>query len=151
CLMCDLWKHTLTQAVSPGALPGQIEYALTQLGSQPEQVKLYNSGSFFDPAAVPVSDYLAIAGRVGFAKNVVVESHPRLIGERALRFRDLLKGSLEVAMGLETIHPEVLPRLNKRFELGHFEQSVEFLCREGIAVRAFVLVKPPFMSEAEGI
>jgi radical SAM enzyme (TIGR01210 family) len=151
CLMCDLWKHTLTQTVPPGALPRQIEHALERLASQPEQIKLYNSGSFFDPAAVPVADYSAIADRVGFAKNVVVESHPRLIGERALRFRDLLKGSLEVAMGLETIHPEVLPRLNKRFELTHFWQSAEFLRREGMAVRAFVLVKPPFMSEAEGI
>ena len=151
CLMCDLWKNTLTQTVPPGAIPQQIEFALAQLGGQPEQIKLYNSGSFFDPAAIPPGDYPDIARKVSFAKQVVVESHPRLVGEKALRLRDLLCGSLEVAMGLETIHPQVLPRLNKKFDLDHFSQAAGFLRKEGIAMRAFVLVKPPFLGDAEGI
>jgi radical SAM enzyme (TIGR01210 family) len=151
CLMCDLWKNTTTQTVPPGAIPRQIEHALSQFHSRPEQVKLYNSGSFFDPAAIPPADYPAIARTVAFAKNVVVESHPRLIGESAVRFRDLLSGSLEVAMGLETVHPQVLPRLNKKFDLAHFSQAAGFLRDNGIALRAFVLVKPPFLDEAEGL
>jgi radical SAM enzyme (TIGR01210 family) len=151
CLMCDLWKNTLTETVPPGAIPQQIEFALAQFGSQPEQIKLYNSGSFFDSAAIPQSDYPDIARKVSFANHVVVESHPRLIGEKALRLRDLLSGSLEVAMGLETIHPQVLPRLNKKFDLGHFSAAAQFLRKEGIALRAFVLVKPPFLNDAEGV
>ena len=151
CLMCDLWKNTTTQTVPPGAITRQIEYALRQFGSRPEQLKLYNSGSFFDPTAIPPAEYPAIACTVGFAKHVVVESHPRLVGEKALRLRDLLSGPLEVAMGLETVHPQVLPRLNKKFELAHFSQAAGFLRNHGIAVRAFVLVKPPFMDEAEGL
>ncbi len=150
CLMCDLWKNTTTQTVPFGAIPRQIEHALSQLRSHPEQIKLYNSGSFFDPAAIPPADYTAIARTVAFAKHVVVESHPRLVGEKVLRFRDLLSGSLEVAMGLETVHPQVLPRLNKKFELVHFSQAAGFLRDNGIAVRAFVLVKTPFMDEVEG-
>jgi radical SAM enzyme (TIGR01210 family) len=63
----------------------------------------------------------------------------------------LLSGSLEVAMGLETVHPQVLPRLNKKFELAHFSQAAAFLRDNGITVRAFVLVKPPFMDESEGL
>jgi len=151
CLMCDLWKNTTTQTVPPGAIPRQIDYALSQLRSRPEQIKLYNNGSFFDPAAIPPGDYPAIARAVAFGKNVVVESHPRLVGEKALHFRDLLSNSLEVAMGLETVHPKVLPRLNKQFELPHFSQAAAFLRANGIAVRAFVLVKPPFLNEAEGL
>jgi radical SAM enzyme (TIGR01210 family) len=151
CLMCDLWKNTTTQTVPPGAIPRQIDYALSQLGSRPEQMKLYNSGSFFDPAAIPPADYPAIARTVAFTKHVVVESHPRLVGEKALRLRDLLSSSLEVAMGLETVHPKVLPRLNKQFELPHFSQAAAFLRANGIAVRAFVLVKPPFLNESEGL
>jgi len=151
CLMCDLWKNTTTQTVPPGAIPRQIEHALSQFPSRPEQIKLYNSGSFFDPAAIPPADYPAIARLVGFARRVVVESHPRLVGEKALRFRDLLSGSLEVAMGLETVHPRVLPRLNKKFDLTHFSRAAAFLRGHGISVRAFVLVKPPFLDEAEGV
>ena len=151
CLMCDLWKNTLTETVPPGAIPQQIEFALAQFGTQPEQIKLYNSGSFFDPAAIPLSDYSDIAQKISFTKHVVVESHPRLIGEKTLRLRDLLSGTLEVAMGLETIHPQALPRLNKKFTLEHFSRAAEFLRKEKIALRAFVLVKPPFLDGAEGI
>lgn len=151
CLMCDLWQHTLTGSVPPGAIPRQIDYALAQLGSRPEQLKLYNSGSFFDPAAIPVADYPAIAERVSFAEHVVVEAHPRLVGEKALRLRDLVSGTLEVAMGLETVHPEVLPRLNKKFTLEHFTRAANFLRKAGIGLRAFVLVQPPFLNEAEGL
>ena len=151
CLMCDLWKNTLTETVPAGAIPMQIEFALAHLGGLPEQIKLYNSGSFFDPAAIPLADYPGIARKVSFAQHVVVESHPRLIGEKALRLRDLISGSLEVAMGLETIHPQVLPRLNKKFTLDHFSRAAEFLRGAGIDLRAFVLVKPPFLDDAEGI
>jgi radical SAM enzyme (TIGR01210 family) len=151
CLMCDLWKHTTTESVPSGAIARQIEFALGQFEARPEQLKLYNSGSFFDPAAIPVSDYADITRTISFAAHVIVESHPRLVGEKAVRLRDLLSGSLEVAMGLETIHPQVLPRLNKKFDLGHFARAAEFLRNHKILVRAFVLVKPPFMDEAEGL
>jgi radical SAM enzyme (TIGR01210 family) len=151
CLMCDLWKNTLTHSVPRGAIPKQIQFALEQLGTQPEQLKLYNSGSFFDSAAIPVADYPAIAEAASGAKQVVVESHPRLISKKVLCFRDQWPGSMEVAMGLETVHPEVLPRLNKRFDLDDFRRAAGFLRDAGISVRAFVLVKPPFMNEEEGV
>ena len=151
CLMCDLWKHTLTRSVPPGAIPRQIDYALSRLPARPQQVKLYNSGSFFDSTAIPVADYAAVAQRVSGATHLVVESHPRLIGERALKLRDLLASSLEVAMGLETVHPEVLPRLNKNLTLSAFAEAAGFLRHHGIAVRAFILLRPPFLSEAEGL
>jgi archaeosine synthase beta-subunit len=151
CLMCDLWKHTLTKPTPRGAIPRQIDHALAQLGSAPEQLKLYNAGSFFDVAAIPPADYGDIAKRITFARHVVVESHPRLVGERTRRFRDLLSGSLEVAMGLETVHPQVLPRLNKRFSLDDFARAAEFLSKNGIGMRAFILVQPPFLRESEAV
>ncbi len=150
CLMCDLWKHTLAGPTPPGAIPIQLEYALARL-AKPEQVKLYNAGSFFDPGAIPVLDYSAIAERIGFAEHVIVESHPRLIGDRTLRFRDLLSPSLEVAMGLETIHPQVLPRLNKHVTLQHFARAADFLAASRIGLRAFVLVQPPFIKPEEAV
>src|SRR5208337_2007910 len=76
---------------------------------------------------------------------------PRLVGRRALHLRDLLAGSLEVAIGLETVQPGVLPRLNKRFKLTDFARAAGFLRKAGIALRAFVLVKPPFVTEPEGL
>jgi archaeosine synthase beta-subunit len=151
CVMCDLWKNTLTYSTPPGAIPQQIEFALSQLKVRPQQIKLYNSGSFFDAAAIPQSDYPEIAQKIAFAENVLVESHPRLIGEKALLLRDLISGTLEVAMGLETIHPQVFPRLNKKFQLSDFAKASDFLRTSKIAVRAFILVNPPFLKGEDSI
>ena len=60
-------------------------------------------------------------------------------------------GMLEVALGLETVHPEVLPRLNKQMTLADFARAVNALHAEGVATRAFILVRPPFLSDAEGL
>jgi hypothetical protein len=148
--MCDLWQHTLEQTVPPGAIPEQIDWALRQLPPS-RQIKLYNSGSFFDPGAIPPEDHAPIARRLERFERVIVECHPALVNESVLRFRDRLSGRLEVAMGLETAHPHVLEKLNKRMTLEHYRQASEFLARHDIDLRAFILVRPPFMDEVEGL
>jgi radical SAM enzyme (TIGR01210 family) len=150
CLMCDLWRNTLTESVPVGAIPAQIEYALQLLGAA-RQIKLYNSGSFFDPKAIPVADHAAIAERVAGFERVIVECHPALIGETCMNFRDLIAGRLEVAMGLETAQPEILERLNKRMSLEQFECAAQVLRNNGIDLRVFILIKPPFMREEEAL
>jgi radical SAM enzyme (TIGR01210 family) len=163
CAFCDLWKHTLEGATPPGAVPAQIDYAFDQLGLRnasgvgdknppPRHIKLYNSGNFFDRRAVPRQDYEAIADRIRNFETVIVENHPRLCGDDCFRFRDLIAPArLEVAMGLETIHPDVLPRLNKQMTLEDFSTAAAFLRREGIDIRAFVLLRPPWLTEDEGL
>lgn len=150
CVMCDLWKNTLAETVPPGAIPAQLGYALQQLPPA-RQIKLYNSGSFFDPRAIPVGDYSQIADLVRAFDRVIVECHPALVGEDCFRFNELIGGRLEVAMGLETAHPHLLEKLNKRMTLQQFAAASESLRERGIALRVFTLVKPPFMRETDSI
>ena len=150
CAMCDLWRNTLTEPVPHGAIPVQIDYALMRLPAA-RQIKLYNSGSFFDRQAIPVEDYPAIAARIAAFERVIVESHPALIGESCVQLRDLFPGQLEVAMGLETAHPEILERLNKRMTLSQFSAAAETLRRNTIDLRVFILVQPPFMQPEEAL
>jgi archaeosine synthase beta-subunit len=150
CLMCDLWRNTTDKPVQAGSIPAQIIYALSRL-SLTKHVKLYNSGSFFDPRAIPVDDYEKIARLVDQFETLTVESHPVFIGKYSILFRDLLKPALQVAIGLETVHPEILPRLNKHMTLPDFEQAVRFLTSNGVSTRAFILLRPPFLSENEGV
>jgi archaeosine synthase beta-subunit len=150
CLMCDLWKNTLPETVPIGAISHQIEFALSRLPTARE-VKLYNSGSFFDRRAIPVEDHCRIAELVEGYDRVVVECHPALIGEDCFRFNDLVKGTLEVAIGLETANSEILNKLNKRMTLEQFAEAAERLRSHGIALRVFILVKPPFMKEDEAL
>lgn len=148
CVMCDLWRNTLTESVPAGAIPGQIDYALACLPPA-RQLKLYNSGSFFDHRAIPREEYPAIADRARRFERTIVECHPALIDDACARFRDLLATPLEIAMGLETAHPEVLERLNKRMLLDQFAAAAAFLRKNDIDVRVFLLVHPPFMPPDE--
>jgi radical SAM enzyme (TIGR01210 family) len=150
CLMCDLWKNTLTESVLPGQIPEQIRWALAQLPPA-QHLKLYNAGSFFDPRAIPPADYLEIAQIAAPFERVIVECHPKLVGRRCHEFRAMLSGELEVALGLETVHPEVLPRLNKQMSLDDFSRAARELRTLGIAVRAFIMVRPPFLTDDEGV
>ena len=150
CLMCDLWKNTTDVSVPVGGIPNQIEWALDHLPDV-KHLKLYNSGSFFDGRAIPEEDYKRIASLLSHFETVIVESHPGLINEKCLHFRDLLKPELQVALGLETAHPEILRKLNKKMTLEDFMNSVSYLKLNGILSRAFVLLRPPFLSESEGI
>ena len=160
CAMCDLWLYT-TEADTPrGAIPAQLLAARTALRGEQTPVtvmKLYNAGSFFDPRAVPDADYDAAAAALSGLSRVIVESHPALIGARVDRLIGALDrhrgpdgpARLEVAMGLETAHPEALDRLNKRFTLERFARASRSLLDKGASLRVFLLISPPFVPADE--
>lgn len=150
CLMCDLWKNTTEETVPVGAIPNQIEWALKKMPGV-KHIKLYNSGSFFDEKAIPPEDYKDIASLLSGYETVVVEAHPKLIDHRCLKFRDLLDPNLEVAIGLETVHPDILGKLNKQMNVDDFVTAAKFLEKYQINTRAFILLRPPFMTEDEGV
>ena len=149
CLMCDLWKNTLETPTPKGAIPAQVRYALERLPAA-DALKLYNAGSFFDRASIPKEDHEEIASLANGFERVVVESHPTLVGDATLRFRDLLGGSqLEVAIGLETANEGILRRLNKGMTLEDFSGACRFLAANAVRVRSFVLAGIPFLPRAE--
>ena len=149
CLMCDLWKNTLEAPSPKGAIPAQIRFALGRLPSA-SVLKLYNAGSFFDRAAIPWEDHEEIALLSRDFDRVVVESHPALVGNDCLHFRDLLGSSrLQVALGLETANAEILRRLNKGMTLADFGAAASFLLANRISLRVFVLVGLPYLPRDE--
>jgi len=150
CLMCDLWKNTTDHRVPAGAIPAQMQWAFERL-SPAQHLKLYNSGNFFDAQAIPPADFPKIVELLHGFKTVIIENHPRLIDARCLAFRDLLQADLQVAMGLETVHPGVLEKLNKHMTLDDFARATKFLIKNNIDVRAFILLRPPFLDESEGV
>jgi radical SAM enzyme (TIGR01210 family) len=153
CAMCDLWRYTTRGDTPAGAIPAQIRAALGRWQRSNEQIsrlKLYNASNFFDPRAVPVNDYTDVAAAIGGVEQVIVESHPSLVGERIERFLDALDGRpLEIAMGLETVHPAALEALNKRMTTEDFASAAGTLRRLGVSLRVFVLIAPPFVPRDE--
>jgi radical SAM enzyme (TIGR01210 family) len=159
CVMCDLWRFTVAEDTPRGAIPAQVSAARERLsGENPpvSQIKLYNAGSFFDPRAVPESDYASIATALAGFAYLVVESHPALVGERVDRWLEALKArtgdrapQLEVAMGLETAHPGALEQLHKRMTVEQFARAADALTARGVVVRVFLLIASPFIPSSE--
>ncbi len=150
CAMCDLWKNTSDLPTPRNAIPRQIQHALQSLAPA-DNIKLYNSGNFFDRRAIPVEDHLAIAQLLSSFGRVVVENHPKLTDQRCVEFSKLLTAQLEIALGLETIHPVALADLNKGMDVGDFDRAAEFLRQNRIDVRTFILIQPPGLQEEEGV
>jgi hypothetical protein len=57
--------------------------------------------------------------------------------------------TLEVAMGLETAHPDALRRLNKHFTRDEFRRAADRLHAGGCRLRVFLLVGVPFIDLSE--
>jgi radical SAM enzyme (TIGR01210 family) len=157
CLMCDLWRHTLEETVPEGAITEQVALALAADAAEhprrAQWLKLYNAGSFFDPGAIPVSDRPELARQARAFERLVVECHPKLVGDRVLPFRESLGAGtrLELALGLETAHPVILERLNKGIDRQSFRRAAQWIRHHDIELRVFVLVKPPFLDDPEAL
>ncbi len=150
CTMCDLWQYTHVQSTRVGDIPEQLRQGLSDVAStepQPTWLKLYNASSFFDNRNVPTEDLPNVASQVRLMQRVIVENHPRLLSSAALdSFRSqIAPAQLEVAMGLETVHVEVLRKLNKQMTVDDFQSAIDLCRRSSVDTRAFVLLQTPWL------
>jgi radical SAM enzyme (TIGR01210 family) len=154
CSFCDLWRFTIDGPTPVGALPTQIAAVLRDLDASapsPDRIKLYNASNFFDRRAVPTADLPRIAELTAPFAGVTVESHASTIGPAALEFARRLTGRLEVAVGLETIHPLAAAQLNKRLDLAVFDGAARWLADNGMDLRVFVLLGAPHVPVDESV
>ena len=152
CSFCDLWRWTIDGPTPPGALTRQLERVLKASGDPvPDRLKLYNASNFFDVRAVPPEDVRGIATLSAPFAAITVESHASTIGSQTLAFARQIHGRLEVAVGLETIHPVAAAQLNKRLDLARFDWAARFLLENVIDLRVFVLLGAPQVPAAESV
>jgi radical SAM enzyme (TIGR01210 family) len=152
CSFCDLWRGTIDGPTPPGALTMQLESVLQALDDPvADRLKLYNASNFFDHCAVPPEDLIGIAMLAAPFAALTVESHANTIGPKTIAFSRQIAGRLEVAVGLETIHPVAAAQLNKRLDLARFDSAARFLVENGIDLRVFVLLGAPFVPVEESV
>jgi radical SAM enzyme (TIGR01210 family) len=141
-------------------LDHEREHAGDLRGEQAELVKIYTSGSFLDEREVGARTRRAIAETFGDRERIVVESLPDFV-ERE-KIADFLEQGLDtdVAVGLETATDRVRHDcVNKYFDFADFEAACAEAQAAGVAtgsdatagVKAYLLMNPPFLSEAEAI
>jgi len=116
------------------------------------QVKIYTSGSFLDEREIPAETRQSIAETFADRDRIVVESLPDFVGqEKIADFTD--RGlATDIAVGLETATDRVRRDcVNKYFEFAEFERAAADAREAGAGVKAYLLMKPPFLSESEAI
>jgi archaeosine synthase beta-subunit len=152
CSFCDLWQWTIDGPTPPGALTSQLESVLQTIdGAVPDRLKIYNASNFFEQRAVPSEDLPGIARLTNSFEAVTVESHANTVGASTLAFARQISGRLEVAVGLETIHPVAATHLNKRLDLARFDRAARFLLDNGVDLRVFVLLGAPYVPAEESV
>ncbi len=150
CSMCGY--HGEAAAASEGDLLHQFETALLRRRGE-EIAKVYTSGSLLDECEVPAGLRRRLLSDLsGSFSRVVVESRPEFVTGPAVRDALSACPGLEIAMGLESASPRVLSHsVRKGFLLSDFEESARLVRRLGGRVRAYLLLKPPFLNEKEAL
>jgi radical SAM enzyme (TIGR01210 family) len=117
-----------------------------------EKLKIFTSGSFLDRTELPVSqrnDLLDMVKERG-VKELTIETRPEYVKEAPSVQKYLGDIVLEVALGLESSNDRILHYcINKGFLFEDFTRAVDTL--KSIKVKAYLLIKPPFLTEYEAI
>jgi hypothetical protein len=117
-----------------------------------EKIKIFTSGSFLDTGELPISTRNEMLDliRDREVKEITIETRPEYARE-ALSIQEYIGDIvLEVAIGLESSNDRVLHFcINKGFLFKDFVQAVKIL--ESVKVKAYLLIKPPFLTEYEAI
>ncbi|RXK52008.1 archaeosine biosynthesis radical SAM protein RaSEA [Halorientalis pallida] len=115
-------------------------------------IKIYTSGSFLDEREVPAETRRAIAETFADRDRIVVESLPDFVDRE--KIEDFTAHDLEtdIAVGLETATDRVRRDcVNKYFEFSEFERAAADARDAGAGIKAYLLMKPPFLSEPDAI
>jgi radical SAM enzyme (TIGR01210 family) len=160
CTMCGhLAKQTRSLApLSADDLMSQFMGAFARIDfSRAPILNLYNNGSFFNEREIPGPARVRMLKEIHGNKSIrmlVVESRPEFITERMMEETRALVPDLhvEVAMGLEAMDDSKrMICVNKGFTVKAYDRAMQIIRRAGLHPRSYVLLKPPFFSEKEGV
>ncbi|MDI9633045.1 MAG: archaeosine biosynthesis radical SAM protein RaSEA [Methanolinea sp.] len=151
--LCNTGERELVDALVAQARWVEGTYRLDGI----ECVKVYTSGSFFDPREVPPAARDAI-GRMFRGKIVIAETRPEFVEEESVAsFMETIDDGrhdtpLYVAMGLETSDDFVREKcIDKGFTWEDFISAAGRARSAGAGVKAYLLGKPPFLTEKEAM
>ena len=122
-------------------------------------LRINQEGNFFNEAEMNRTAQYAIlnlATHIRGLKKITVESRPQYLTEEViLNISKIFKDScikFEIGMGLEAKN-EIIRNvcINKQEKNSDFVRAVSLLKQYGISPLAYIIIKPPFLTEAEAI
>ncbi|MFC6824135.1 archaeosine biosynthesis radical SAM protein RaSEA [Halopelagius fulvigenes] len=157
CTMCGYVAESVEGgSVAHEALMDQIRVCLDHEEENAEEpselVKIYTSGSFLDEREVGAETRAAIGETFADRERIVVESLPDFVEREKLEDFTGVGLETDVAVGLETATDRVRHDcVNKYFDFSDFEDACAEAAEAGAGVKAYLLMKPPFLTESEAL
>lgn len=159
CRMCS-YKHEQHGRVedAEALIRAQLAWVRREYGGRDyDLVKVFSSGSLLDPNEVPPAALDAI-GETFRGRTLVAETRPEYVDrERLESLASILDdGSVDrpvyVAIGLETTNDQVREKsIDKGFSYAVFLHAAREAHAAGAGVKAYLLHKPLFLTEAEAL
>ena len=162
CRMCS-YRHERYSAIQSSQsilehLRAQLAWVTGQYASEEYSlVKIFTSGSFFDPREVP-RDFLSDVSTTFKGKLLIAETRPEFVDTEVISsfLEKLDDGSystpLYCAIGLETSSDSIREKcINKGFTFADFTHAARTAHSAGAGVKAYLLLKPLFLTENEAV
>jgi len=131
----------------------QFESAMEKCSPEVTVVKIYTSGSFLDSEEMPAAARIEILRRLENAgiKKLIIETRPEYVNPDAVE-ECLSHLQTEFAMGLESANDLKREHLiHKGFLFQDFVRASEMVHGQGGGVKAYLLLKPPFLTEGQAL
>ncbi|MCK4458517.1 MAG: archaeosine biosynthesis radical SAM protein RaSEA [Methanosarcinales archaeon] len=156
CTMCGFIRDSAPTPPSPENLVAQFEAAMARRPEGRFMVKIFTSGSFLDAAEMPPAAGLEILRRLDDdpdVAKVLLETRPEFVTSEVMAdCRQTIHKKLEVAIGVETSNDRIrLDCINKGFLFEDFVRASRIAHQHDSTVKAYLLLKPPFLSEGVAI
>lgn len=158
CTMCPLPNEGLNPKGGRINADRYVEQVETALTSHPgcEMVCIYNDGSFFSERELQREARRAIYRLIGSygCRYLMVESLPSFITRASLEEAGNLLQDVKVIVGIglqSASEPVRELCVNSPVTTKAFLKAIRLLRECGFAAKAYVMVKPPFLSENEAI
>jgi archaeosine synthase beta-subunit len=151
CTMCGYASEGAPASAED--LVAQFENAMQRSSPEVTVVKIYTSGSFLDPVEMPAAARDEILQRLealGITK-LVIETRPQYVTRESIE-KCLSHLPTEFAMGLETSNDLIREHvIRKGFTFQNFVNAAEAVHSLGGRVKAYLLLKPPLLSEGQAM
>ena len=149
CLMCGY--HTASNPhIQQEDILKQLEKARSIYDGE-RLVKIYTSGSFLDPREIQPTLGEKVL-RSFEADKIIIESRSEFVKHDVLNEYSKSVPCLEVSIGLESHNDFVLNNcINKGSTVEDYRIASELIFEQGLKLRTYLLLKPPFLTEYESI
>jgi radical SAM enzyme (TIGR01210 family) len=162
CTMCG-FKNALSSIGMDREFRDEEVLCLFNLGintlekKYPCILNIYNGGSFLNDEEISCDVQTAIIKRIQHhdnIKTIFIESRPEfIVAEKLEKLISLLAPkSLKVGIGLEALTDRIRnDYINKGISRDIYEKAVRLAKTAGAKILTYVLIKPPYLTEAESI